>query len=115
MKQYGTGLSFTILALVLYSSSFNANAQQSVLQLQVDVSSITSVKAYCAYLDKSIPNAFKNYIGFMQTLDKTTGQENLKNADLAARWESLLKSNSEIWGSLGCEQLIYGVPQGKSR
>ncbi|SRR6266481_4590377 len=115
MKLYRIGFSLAIVPLGFCALSFNANAQQSILQLQQDVSSITSVRTYCVYLDKSIPNAFQNYIWFMQQLGSTTGKENLTNADVAEKWNEVLKSNSQAWGALGCTQLIYGAQQGKSR
>lgn len=117
MKLYGTGLSIMIGTLGLCALSFNANAQQNTSTdwLPEDVSSISSVRAYCVYLDKFIPLSFKNYAGFMGQLKSTSGQENLKNAELAGQWSEMLKSNANTWGALGCVQLIYGTQQGKPR
>lgn len=117
MKLYRTGLSIAIGTFGFCALSFSANVQQNTSGdwLQEDVSSITSVRAYCAYLDRFIPSSFQNYRGFMRQLKLTSGQENLKIAEMAEKWDETLKANANTWGALGCAQLIYGTQQGKPR
>ena len=117
MKLSGTKSLIIIWALSLCAWSFNAAAEQppSTDWLPEDTSSIKSVKAYCEYLDNFIPSSFRNYAGYMASLKSATGQDNLKNAELAEQWSKMLTSSANTWGALGCVQLIYGAQQGKSR
>ncbi len=117
MKLSGTSLSIRIMALSLCALSFNAHAEPNTTAdwLPEDVSSIKSVKAYCEYLDSFIPASFRNYAGYLVALKSSTGQDNLKNAELAEQWSDRLKSSANTWGALGCTQIIYGAKQEKTR
>ena len=71
------------------------------------VAAVSTVYEYCQYLDKFIPLAFRNNRHFLAKTEGTAGAKNQELARLSVSWAGMTREAAQIWGSLGCAQIIY--------